>query len=165
MEGPSSHLNFLFGPYFGYLLLSSVYPKPFQLFQTVSNHFKLFQTVSNSFKLFQTIRIYIYIYGHIWIHNMDTYVGPRARPWPKTGGRVPGTLAQGQGPWDPGPFGPAASFGPGPGSWAPICIHILYPYVSISLSLYIHISMCILLYPHVSICKRFGTVLKCLKWF
>ena len=54
------------------------------------------------------------------------HVGRRkARPWPKPGGRVPGTLAHAQGPCDPSPFGPATSFGPGPGSWAPMYIHII----------------------------------------
>ena len=31
---------------------------------------------------------------------MDTYGSTRARPCPQIGGRVPRTLAQGQGPWD-----------------------------------------------------------------
>ena len=69
---------------------------------------------------------------------MDTYGGLGARPSPKTGG-----WPHGPGTRDPGPWakatGPAASFGPGPGSWAPICIHIMcsdermcihrYPYI------------------------------------
>ena len=38
-------------------------------------------------------------------------------------------------------MGPAASFGRGPGSWAPICIHLKYSYVS----------MCIHMYPYIYI--------------
>ena len=40
----------------------------------------------------------------------------------------------GPGPRDPGAFGPAASFGPGPGSWAPICT---YAYVQICPNTYL----------------------------
>ena len=41
---------------------------------------------------------HMYTYAYIWIH-MDTYGGPRAGPWPKTGGgpkwaRVPGPCRQ-----------------------------------------------------------------------
>ena len=78
------------------------------------------------------------VHGHICMH-MDTYGGPRARPWPpklaahRTLARDQGTLSRNQGhgtlakgPCNPGPFEPVASFGQGPGSWAPVCIHMYW---------------------------------------
>ena len=63
-------------------------------------------------------------YAHMWIH-VDTYGGPRAKPWPQTGGPAAARPAGPAGaakvhpskkppPGRPG-GGRAASFGPGPG--------------------------------------------------
>ena len=76
-------------------------------------------------------------YGYIILIHMGAQEpGPGQKlaagsqgPWP----RAHGTL----------PDGPAASFGPGPGSWAPICIHIMYPYVSTCIHTYPYASLCI----------------------
>ena len=81
--------------------------------------------------------IYIYIYGHICTHiciHIDTY----GYIWIHMG-------AQGHGPKlaagsrDLGPFGPAASFGPGPCLLGP---HT-YPYVSIRMHMCPYVSTCV----------------------
>ena len=72
-------------------------------------------------------------YGHICIH-MDTYGyiwGSRAKPCPAG----PWTRVPWPWPWTKAPWSPTASFGPGHGCRATICIHMYacvhaYPYVS-----------------------------------
>ena len=79
------------------------------------------------------------IYGHIWIHNMDTYGGPRARPWPKTGGGPKWARVPWPWPWArvPGTLPPVVGQDLALGShmypyYVSICVHI-YPYGSVRL--------------------------------
>ena len=90
----------------------------------------------------------------MWIH-IDTYV---YIIWIHMGAQEPGSspkLAAGPGPWArvraPGPWGPASSFGPGPGSWAPICIHSMYSYVPMCIHMYPHIYKYIYTYVYINI--------------
>ena len=80
--------------------------------------------------------------GHIWTHMGAQEPGPG--PKLAAGPNGPGSL--GPWPWARVPWDPAASFAPGPGSWAPMCIHIVYPYVSTYAHMYPYVSICIELY-------------------
>ena len=70
-------------------------------------------------------------YGPTWAHG-----GPRSRPWPKTGGRVPG-------PW---PILARRQFWARKGSWAPICMH-MYPYVCKCGHMCPYVSICVFMCP------------------
>ena len=69
---------------------------------------------------------HLHTHGCTWIHMDAQETGP----CPK--------LAKGF--REPGPFWPATSFGPGPGCWARICIHMFaYVYMCVHMCLYVSI--------------------------
>ena len=125
------------------------------------------------------IWIHLCTYGHTWIHKMDTYGGPRARLWHKTGG---GAL----GPWTgpgPGPMDRARAQGtldrarahgtlahpPHPRAPPPVLCHSLAlgpPYVSIiciHVCPYVH--RCIHMYAYVCFWWKIGPHFERFTWF
>ena len=99
----------------------------FGLFKMSERQYRVNRTLCENFTEFTYMDGYD-TYRHIWIH-MDTYGGPRARPWPK-----PKTTGS-QGPW---PICARRQF------WARAWLlgPYMYPYVCI----------CVHMCPYVSIC-------------